>query len=102
MEERERKVYDALNALGIAFERHEHPPVFTVEAVPVEGAGCGLSHTPRKETARFGAQHGGVAGRAGGVLQHDVDARALGCPETEVDTTVRRDLGSDRQPAPGE
>lgn len=27
----EREVYDALGALGIAFERFAHPPVFTVE-----------------------------------------------------------------------
>ena len=27
----EQAVYDALRALGIAWERHEHPPVFTVE-----------------------------------------------------------------------
>jgi Ala-tRNA(Pro) deacylase len=30
-EPRERAVLDALTALGIAFERHEHPPVATVE-----------------------------------------------------------------------
>lgn len=29
--EQEQRVYDLLSQLGIAFERHEHPPVFTVE-----------------------------------------------------------------------
>jgi len=27
----EQKVYDALGQLGIEFERHEHPPVYTVD-----------------------------------------------------------------------
>ncbi|MBM3293335.1 MAG: prolyl-tRNA synthetase associated domain-containing protein [Candidatus Aminicenantes bacterium] len=45
MEVRERKVYEALEALGIPFVKHEHPPVATVaEAVVhwqgVEGAHC--------------------------------------------------------------
>ncbi len=31
MTDREQAVYDALGALGIAYTRHEHPPVFTVE-----------------------------------------------------------------------
>jgi len=31
MAEVERKVVEALDGLGIAFVRHEHPPVFTVE-----------------------------------------------------------------------
>ncbi len=29
--EREQKVYEALEALGIAYSRYAHPPVFTVE-----------------------------------------------------------------------
>jgi Ala-tRNA(Pro) deacylase len=34
MEERERRVYEALDGLGIAYSRHEHPAAFTVsEAV---------------------------------------------------------------------
>jgi Ala-tRNA(Pro) deacylase len=45
MEERERRVYEALDGLGISYVRHEHPPVFTVaEAVlawkGIEGAHC--------------------------------------------------------------
>ncbi len=45
MEERERKVYEALESLGIAYERREHPPVFTVEDAAVhwkdiKGAHC--------------------------------------------------------------
>ena len=28
---KEQQVYDVLAELGIPFERHEHPPVFTVE-----------------------------------------------------------------------
>jgi Ala-tRNA(Pro) deacylase len=45
MEERELKVYDALRELGIPYERHEHPPVFTVEDAHVHwkdirGAHC--------------------------------------------------------------
>jgi Ala-tRNA(Pro) deacylase len=31
MDPLEQTVHDALNALGISFTRHEHPPVFTVE-----------------------------------------------------------------------
>ena len=31
MTETERKVLDVLDSLGIAYVRHEHPPVFTVE-----------------------------------------------------------------------
>lgn len=44
MEERERKVYDSLNALGIAYERHEHPPVFTVEDAAVHWEGIRGAH----------------------------------------------------------
>jgi Ala-tRNA(Pro) deacylase len=45
MEERERIVYDALDRLGISYEKHEHPPVFTVEDAVVhwkdiKGAHC--------------------------------------------------------------
>jgi len=41
----EAKVYEALKELGIAWERHEHPPVFTVEEAEkhwtgVRGAHC--------------------------------------------------------------
>lgn len=43
--ENEQRVYDALNALGISFVRHEHPPVFTVDQAEkhwenIEGAHC--------------------------------------------------------------
>lgn len=44
MEERERIVYDALNTLGIAYERHEHPPVFTVEDAAVHWQGIRGAH----------------------------------------------------------
>jgi len=45
MEAREARVYEALDALGIPYVRHEHPPVFTVEEALVhwkgiEGAHC--------------------------------------------------------------
>jgi Ala-tRNA(Pro) deacylase len=45
MEERERRVYEALDALGIPYAKHEHPAVATVaEAVAhwqgIEGAHC--------------------------------------------------------------
>lgn len=45
MEERERRVYEALDGLGIPFDRHDHPPAFTVaEAVEhwkgIRGAHC--------------------------------------------------------------
>ncbi len=44
-ESAERRVYDALDSLGIAYTRHEHPPVFTVEEAEkhwteIEGAHC--------------------------------------------------------------
>lgn len=31
MNDAEQRVYEALDSLGIAYTRHEHPPVFTVE-----------------------------------------------------------------------
>lgn len=34
-----REVYAALDALGIAYEAHEHPPVFTAEEAAVHWAG---------------------------------------------------------------
>ena len=45
MEERDRRVYEALEALGIPYARHEHPAAFTVaEAVEhwkgIPGAHC--------------------------------------------------------------
>jgi Ala-tRNA(Pro) deacylase len=40
----EREVYDALDALGIAFERHAHPPVFTVEEAERYWAGIPATH----------------------------------------------------------
>ena len=45
MEERERRVYEALDGLGIPHVRHEHPPAFTVaQAVEywkgITGAHC--------------------------------------------------------------
>lgn len=45
MEERERRVYEALDGLGISYARHEHPPAFTVaQAVEhwkgIPGAHC--------------------------------------------------------------
>jgi len=44
MEERERIVYDALKALEIAYERHEHPPVFTVDDAAVHWQGIRGAH----------------------------------------------------------
>lgn len=43
--EREQKVYDVLERLGISYIRHEHPPVFTVDQAKkywgnVSGAHC--------------------------------------------------------------
>jgi Ala-tRNA(Pro) deacylase len=45
MEEREKKVYEALEALGIPYVKHDHPPVATVAEAAVhwrgiEGAHC--------------------------------------------------------------
>ncbi len=31
MDEKQQRVYDVLDGLGIAYERYEHPPVFTAE-----------------------------------------------------------------------
>jgi Ala-tRNA(Pro) deacylase len=44
-EERELKVYEALDRLGISYRKYDHPPVFTVEQAVVhwkdiEGAHC--------------------------------------------------------------
>jgi len=44
MEERERIVYEALDRLGIAYERHEHPPVSTVEEAVVHWKGIRGAH----------------------------------------------------------
>ena len=41
---KEQRVYDALAELGIPFERHEHPPVFTVEEANVHWAGIEAAH----------------------------------------------------------
>jgi Ala-tRNA(Pro) deacylase len=40
----EREVHDALGALGIAFERFAHPPVFTVEQAERYWAGVPATH----------------------------------------------------------
>lgn len=37
-------VHAALDALGIAFERHDHPPVFTVEEAATHWAGIDATH----------------------------------------------------------
>ena len=37
-------MYERLEALGIAFERHEHPPTFTVEEAEVHWAGIEATH----------------------------------------------------------
>jgi Ala-tRNA(Pro) deacylase len=37
-------VYDALAALGIPYERHEHPPVFTVDEALAHWAGIEAAH----------------------------------------------------------
>lgn len=39
MEERERRVYDVLEGLGIPYVRHEHPPVATVAEAVVHWKG---------------------------------------------------------------
>ncbi len=41
---KEQRVYDVLAELGIPFERHEHPPVFTVEEANVHWAGIEAAH----------------------------------------------------------
>ncbi len=40
----EQPVYDFLNACGIAFTRHEHPPVPTVEEAEKHWAGIAATH----------------------------------------------------------
>jgi Ala-tRNA(Pro) deacylase len=42
--EREQKVYEALEALGIAYSRTEHPPVFTVEEAVEHWRGIAGAH----------------------------------------------------------
>jgi Ala-tRNA(Pro) deacylase len=42
--ESEQRVYDVLAELGIPFERHEHPPVFTVEEANQHWAGIDAAH----------------------------------------------------------
>mgnify|MGYP000352244023 CR=1 FL=1 len=44
VEEIERKVLEALTALGITYVRHEHPPVATVEAAEKHWAGLKGAH----------------------------------------------------------
>jgi Ala-tRNA(Pro) deacylase len=41
---RERAVYDALDSLDIAYERHEHPPVATVEEAVLHWGGLDAVH----------------------------------------------------------
>jgi Ala-tRNA(Pro) deacylase len=40
----DQQVVDALNALGIPFERHDHPPVFTVEEASAHWADIDATH----------------------------------------------------------
>jgi Ala-tRNA(Pro) deacylase len=42
--EREKNVYDALQALGIVYARHEHPPVYTVEEAVKHWQGIAGAH----------------------------------------------------------
>ncbi len=44
MTDGERRVYEALDALGIAYTRHEHPPVFTVEEAEQHWQGIDATH----------------------------------------------------------
>lgn len=44
MTDGERRVYEALDALGIAYTRHEHPPVFTVEEAEQHWQGIEATH----------------------------------------------------------
>lgn len=44
MDERQQRVYDALDALGIAYERYEHPPVFTAEEAAQHWGGIPGTH----------------------------------------------------------
>ncbi len=40
----EQRVYDFLAGLGIPYDRHEHPPVFTVEQAELHWAGISGAH----------------------------------------------------------
>ncbi len=40
----EQRVYDVLDGMGIAYTRHEHPPVFTVEQAAGHWAGIDAAH----------------------------------------------------------
>ena len=44
MSDAEQAVYDALDALGIAYTRHGHPPVFTVEEAKEHWQGIDATH----------------------------------------------------------
>ena len=44
MSPEETAVYESLESLGISFERHEHPPVFTVEQALEHWAGIDAVH----------------------------------------------------------
>ena len=44
MSERQQPVIDCLARLGIAYDRHEHPPVATVEEAEVHWAGIEATH----------------------------------------------------------
>ncbi|MBZ5557847.1 MAG: prolyl-tRNA synthetase associated domain-containing protein [Acidobacteriia bacterium] len=44
MTPQEQSVQERLQALGITFERHEHPPVATVEEAEQHWAGIGATH----------------------------------------------------------
>lgn len=44
MTPQEQEVYAYLDILGISFERHEHPPVFTVEEAEHQWAGIDATH----------------------------------------------------------
>ena len=44
VDENEQRVYDVLAELQIHFERHEHPPVFTVEEATQHWAGIDAAH----------------------------------------------------------
>lgn len=44
MNERQQPVIECLQALGIAFDRHEHPPVFTVGEAEAHWAGIDATH----------------------------------------------------------
>ena len=44
MTDQEQAVYDALDALGLVYTRHEHPPVFTVEEAERHWSGIDATH----------------------------------------------------------